>query len=1126
MLYYNHKQKVFYIAEVMSNRQFDIFDGYKGEKMNIKLYFKKITAIMLMLMLVLSCAACEDTKQTSTPADDSESREAAYKAVVQSTVNRYGILDEQLTEDSWDLENTHVSGLWGAEAFDITGDEKDELFLVYVNDKSIEMQVYEYENGNAVKKWGETTDWGGIFNLRVYQADNCVCWTYTFTRHFPVDYFAYIDGEYKSADAMGEYTQEENDYVYDNLTEGLVQEGELWREVMRKRLGIEDDGVYNENDTLLSLAGEGPLGSADTDRLVERWGITIPEPKLSPAETLGKIKYYGDKSICKMTKEMANAYVAAIDQDRSFAASQSGKVTFVKSVLIDVANDGMPLLITAIVDSDDNFMHYDEKIAFYVWTWNGSKAEKYNFDAEKESTCLFGFYFYPGNSESMIRVGDGIGHAIGQASGNLEYKVANAQITLVKHEMTYSAVVSYSDPEYATGEKLPGVNAQKEDENFYRAKVEDLLDAGWVGFENEGSGYEYLYTKTLNGKHTPYKDTEEYIHYWDSYSRKWNITQGIKLMEPSTGRSGIVGEWTGHIDMSDALKSYAKVAGKPFYTYEDVKSILTDAQLKALAKEAAKKYDGEIGEIYKLSDDLYYIVIYVDDEFAGGVVIKNTKNGSSWKTVTHSDEPMTEEALANKASEDSKISNIKIDYSKTEDGAQYLKQVFQNIDGTVPNDTAKAEISDYVENYISANSEDSIKAKKNQITVTAKSVKDAVRNAAKAKTELDEALQSENVSLNKATGVIIRLVCKNLDLSKPCAIAFDNTAMEALGEANAIMLVLDNSGHGVKVSADTLKTAVQQYTKLTVTIQKTKDGIYDIRFLDAEGNPVDKFESAVTFAVPATDELCTIQAEYTGGTDNWGGQYDSAAGTLSFETGYSGTYTVLEDAADISDIGELSGEHQKAIRFMVSKGYFSLNGDKFDPDSTLTRYTFSEALVRMFFALDRSLTTNLTDVPSDSPYYSYVASGEHSSIIEGYEDRTFRGENAVLREEVMELCSRTLRERKGYVEPEDADSYLHFTDKHLISDWAKSELALAVREGLIDDCGELDPRSEITRADSALMLYRLFMLLYEVESAAVAQSSDTIIMIAFASFAAVLVIIILVLVIILIKRKKKYSSNQ
>lgn len=1089
--------------------------------MEITNHFKRLTAIALSIVLLLSCSACEKSKQASQVADDSQMREQAYRAIVQSTVNRYGIIeqDEAYKSSAFDTEKT--TGVMEALNVDITGDGKDELFLMYADKNVIKTHVYEYHNAQAIKAWSKDVDWCGIFNFNLYRSADYVWWVYHTSMYEPNDLVVYKDGKYTAAMDFGEPTSEE---LANTTVEGgtLFEVNSQMYEIFEKRLGITtyNDDVNDEH--LLNVHCEGCLAATRTEELTDRWGITIPEPRLSAVEIIGNIKYYGDKSICKMTKEMALAYAEAIESEKRYAVP--GKWynnVSVYAILMDLAGDGMPLLLTVLADGSiegNNVECYENRESLGVWTWNGHKAERYDFEADSDQGYVFGYDFFPKKKDSMIVVGDGLGLDVGSCSGYLHYNVSNAQITLSSHFMSYSAFVDYDDNTLARGQELPGVKAVKKEHNFV-APIEDLLEAGWVPHYFEGE-YSSFYAIYIDGKMKKFAGEDDLNNYMENY---YNIgrSDSYNVYGATTGGDGITtSNWNEADKLITSLKSYAKVAGKPFYSYEEVKSILTSSQLEAIAKEAAKKYDGKIGEIYRLSDDLYYIIIYVDDEFAGGVLVKNIKNGSEWKIITHSAEPMSEDALAGEVSKDAKISNIKIDYSKTDDGAEYLRQVLESIDGTVPNDAAKSEITSYAESYITASGTDDIKAKKNCANVTGKAIKDAVECAADAHSELAGVLEEEGVALNKTITVIIRIVCKKMDLQNPATITIDQSVADALGNADAILFEIGDNSHAVKISAEAIHALVGKYSAFGATICKTASGTYDITFTDSQGNAIDKLEHGITFAVPASGELCTIHAEYSEGTDNWGGQYDTASGTLSFETPYSGTYTVFEDSEEITDISQLSAEHQKAIRFMVSKGYFSLDGGKFNPDTSLTRYTFAETLVRMFFALDRSLDTTLTDVPKDSEYYPYVASGEQESIIEGYEDHTFRGNNEVLREEVMALCSRTLRERKGYVEPDDASSYLHFADNDMISDWALGEIALAVREGLIDDGGILDPQTQISRADSALILYRLFMLLYEVEPTAAAADSGSVIIWSFAIFAGVLVITLIALVTILIKRKK------
>lgn len=82
-------------------------------------------------------------------------------------------------------------------------------------------------------------------------------------------------------------------------------------------------------------------------------------------------------------------------------------------------------------------------------------------------------------------------------------------------------------------------------------------------------------------------------------------------------------------------------------------------------------------------------------------------------------------------------------------------------------------------------------------------------------------------------------------------------------------------------------------------------------------------------------------------------------------------------------------------------------------------------------------------------------------------------------EQVIAFCSRTLADKKGYSYPTNPSEYLKFTDNSDISDWAVDTTALAVREKLIESGGMVEPQKNISRSEAAVILYRLFMLLYE-----------------------------------------------
>ena len=282
---------------------------------------------------------------------------------------------------------------------------------------------------------------------------------------------------------------------------------------------------------------------------------------------------------------------------------------------------------------------------------------------------------------------------------------------------------------------------------------------------------------------------------------------------------------------------------------------------------------------------------------------------------------------------------------------------------------------------------------------------------------------------------------------------------------------------------------------------------------------IDQLEQTITFAFPAQNEFTTVEAAYDGESQNWGGQYDGVSGNISFGTKYSGSCQIIDNRVNIKDISHLTSREQSAIKFMVSKGYLNLENDYFYPEASFSRYEFAQALVKMFFALDKSLETSFKDIPEDSEYYAYVASGETYDIIKGFVDQTFRGENNISKEQVISLCARTIAEQKGYVYPEHIEDYIKFADESEIAKWAVEDIALAVQSGLITNGGNLLPKTEITKAESAKVLYELFMLFYETSPGEVIEVSPV-----QKGYSILGIIIVLVLVIGMIRRFVKRNK--
>ena len=846
----------------------------------------------------------------------------------------------------------------------------------------------------------------------------------------------------------------------------------------------------------------------ETDnQIIENYELATLVPA---SDILEGIPYIGDRGDCKMDKAMALAYKDAIESmpERPTTEPEWGEKSdySLHALLADPASDGMPILITAYVWENsgksstecENDYGYPHEVAF--WEYRDGKANKIGMNKPAGENG-FGKIGNKAYYRDIDFVQD-----IGSKQTGTYYLIENGTITL-KHTVTKYEVItdSYYGPGY--GDMPEGAT--------YGYTPGELGENGWkVELNQIGSATGYLVIH--NGKNI----TEN--NYMSKQDDIVGFAQTTSFVHSGSVEFHLEVKTDKGTSVAEKLEKYSKSAGRPSYRYSQVAQNLTDEMFGGIISAVKGIISGSIGEIYKLSDDLYYVTVYVDDEFSGGVLLKNTNGGKAWRAVSSDSKPMTEPELDGAVETDLRVSNITID-TASENAEEALKNAIRNVDGTTVNDTAKNSIADYISNCITQESKQTVKAGRNTVKIKSKQIRKAIGKANEKKSELLNTLNEEGIVLNKEIYTNILLECEKADDSKEIKIVFDDDTGSLAEETFTLTIKLLGTPYSVKIDSAKLGEIQDK----NIIIDKKDEKTYIIKFTDADGRIIEDLGMHVTFTLPAENKLCTVQIEYKGGTKNWGGQYIANNKLLVFETPYSGTYTVLDNKTKITDIDGLSAEHKKAVEFMVSKGYMTLSGDKFNPDKTLTRYQFTQALVGMFFALDHEVKTTFTDVPKDSEFYAYVASAQKDNIVEGFTDTEFAGDMDMTTEQMVALAGRTLIKYKGYVTPEDADKYLDsFADKDKISDWARELVAISVREGLVDRTSEFGPQNPINREQAAVILYRLFLLLYEIEpeQSALTASPD-VMKIIIVSICSVVIVACVVLIIILLKKRNRGKKS-
>lgn len=537
----------------------------------------------------------------------------------------------------------------------------------------------------------------------------------------------------------------------------------------------------------------------------------------------------------------------------------------------------------------------------------------------------------------------------------------------------------------------------------------------------------------------------------------------------------------------------------------------------------------QISSIYELGDNQYYILgwsapegeslklaekwsqaqkeTYLPQDVFELVLREEDGNYFVTKAIYPSEQILSSDEVALYKKEEKAESNVAIEYNKVnklkgvDEYIDYLDQAIQDVqevsstdeyvindemasdssgdtehttNTSTINDAGQSEVTQYVQYAIENLATTTAVAEENTIDVKAELLEEMKETMTSAKEKFNNLLSQNNMSFNKSLNTVLKLQTEETSFKKPIYIQLPKE-VDDLGEVTGLRVVIDENSYVYITGEDLEKLA-----GLKIRIERLKDKkSYEITFIDEQGEIIPQLEQTLTFAFKAKDEFTTVVKMNGEEEQNWGGQYESATKSISFGTKYSGIYKIVDNNVKIKDISHLPSKQQSAIKFMVSKGYLTLENERFNPEHTFTRYEFAEALVKMFFALDTSLETSFEDVPKDSAYYPYVASGETYDIIKGFADGTFKGDTNILKEQVISLCARTIADQKGYVYPEHTEDYLKFADADQIGKWALNDIALAVQSGLTTAGGSLSPKAEITKAESAEVLYELFNLLYE-----------------------------------------------
>ncbi len=285
----------------------------------------------------------------------------------------------------------------------------------------------------------------------------------------------------------------------------------------------------------------------------------------------------------------------------------------------------------------------------------------------------------------------------------------------------------------------------------------------------------------------------------------------------------------------------------------------------------------------------------------------------------------------------------------------------------------------------------------------------------------------------------------------------------------------------IKLENGSVKISPYTFDGKVMFTAKEEKSYLELKAVDEKGNNAEvkkplfvevKYEGQVK----NPDNVTVVFIDENGHEESAGGIYDAAAGTVKFITNKLGKFIVREGSKEFSDTSEVEWA-KTAIESLAVKGI--MNGkseDLFAPSDNITRAEFA-ALISRMMKLNENAQSGISfgDVTSDKWYYGPVAAVYEEGLINGKSSEVFDPNGNITRQEMAKIIGGLLR--INYENKQGAYKLTEFKDADLIADWAKDSVGAAVNSGVIVGIdGSFMPDKNATRAEAAVMIYRLYSL--------------------------------------------------
>ncbi|GMX60774.1 hypothetical protein Elgi_07700 [Paenibacillus elgii] len=185
--------------------------------------------------------------------------------------------------------------------------------------------------------------------------------------------------------------------------------------------------------------------------------------------------------------------------------------------------------------------------------------------------------------------------------------------------------------------------------------------------------------------------------------------------------------------------------------------------------------------------------------------------------------------------------------------------------------------------------------------------------------------------------------------------------------------------------------------------------------------------------------------------------------------------TPVPAANPFRDVTESYSWASEAIAVLASKGIIQGTSDTtFEPGQSITRADFITLLVRAL-GMKGDSDSNFSDVNPSDYYYQAIGIAKKLGITDGVGDNKFNPKEKISRQDLMVLTARALDVSKKLEIRGAAADLASYSDKSAVASYATNSVAAMVKAGIVEGNGSgLNPQGQATRAETAVILYRIF----------------------------------------------------